>query len=324
VAKKSAKSSSAGTSVKPTLIEIESVAQYIETVQEIAAEEDQAVWLRGVSKASHRLLPSVLRNTVPHMSARGELLRGNEIVTAGGSIDTGISPERMLDDFKRRAVPFLDSIPRNDFEWLFLMQHHGVPTRLLDWTTNALVALFFAVDGVKLDPDADRDVAATLEPGELNEFDAHASAIYLINPCKVNGELQVDIAEPIDIAANYKHWKSFARPMDGSSGLDVYAPICIVAPQISPRIRAQSGLFTLHGSNLEPIDHYVVVRPLITKFLIPHPTAVRIRSDLHLLGITPSFIYPGLDGVAKDVTESAQRNFDSDRRKHSTKHVRRK
>ena len=53
---------------------------------------------------------------------------------------------RLLDLFKETARPFAPFDPKDDWEWLALGQHHGLPTRLIDWSYNPLVATFFAVE----------------------------------------------------------------------------------------------------------------------------------------------------------------------------------
>lgn len=83
---------------------------------------------RGVSNADYTLVPKIGR---PGTKLKGTL-RNTE--------------QAMLALFQDRAVPYLGVVPKNDWEWIAIMQHHGGLTRLLDWSRNALVAAYFAVE----------------------------------------------------------------------------------------------------------------------------------------------------------------------------------
>ncbi len=277
----------------------QSITEYMEVVDGLSSTTLAGLWFRGHSKSQYRLIPSALRDTTLTPDGRGQPIRKGQIVRASGSEVTGVNPERMLAEFKRQARPFIERPLANDFEWMFVAQPHALPTRLLDWATNALVALYFAVSEAHAAAGDGNEACQEFMDPRSDEFRDDGLAVFVIDPGEINAAI-CNVPDPIDISDDPDRWAHYLDP--AAHMIDAYAPICVVAPHISPRIRAQSGVFTLHGANVWPIDYYSVFRPLITKIFIPYTATDKIAKSLAKVGISRSFIYPGLDSIARDVS----------------------
>jgi hypothetical protein len=276
----------------------QSIAEYMKIVDELSPTTMAGLWFRGHSKCGHRLVPGALRDVTLTTDGRGFPIREGQIVRSSGSDVTGPNPERMLAEFKRQARPFVERPLMNEFEWMFLAQHHGLPTRLLDWSTNALAALYFAVSGASAATGDGSEICEEFLEPNSNELRDDGFAVFVIDPGSINTKI-LDVPDPIDISAVPDHW---AHYLDPASNDKAYLPLCVTAPHISSRIRAQSGVFTLHGANIWPLDYYDALRPLITKIFIPNTAGDSIANSLTKVGINRSFIYPGLDAIAYDVS----------------------
>jgi hypothetical protein len=190
------------------------------------------------------------------------------------------SEATLLEDFKLRAPTYLDRLPATDWEWLFLMQHYGLPTRLLDWTESSLIALYFAVREHKGDGDA---------------------AIWVMNPWWLNRET---FGEYVLFAADDPR-ASEHEPLRQGRELKGKLPLAITPIRASVRIAAQRGVFTIHGTERGALDSLARGRgknkPCLRRMLIPGRHVETICRELAISGITESLIFPELSGLCREI-----------------------
>jgi hypothetical protein len=228
-------------------------------------------WYRGVQDFEYNLLPTLYRHkTISDLSKLNEL------------------EQIMMTRFKERSIPFLDrSIDYDDvWGWMFIMQHFGIPTRLLDWTENPFIGLFFALQ--ESEKTMEKDAAVwILDPDNWNN-----TALKHMN--FKSGILNKDAM----IIHNYE-----TKKLDTS--ILTSPPLSIYGDHNSPRIVSQRGVFIIYGSNNKPMEEiYKDIYDsddILFKFIIPKDKKADIILSLNKIGITESVIFPDLEGVACEI-----------------------
>jgi len=192
----------------------------------------------------------------------------------------------ILRNFIRYSRPYFSTPPVNEWEVLVTAQHHGLPTRLLDWTYSPLVAAHFAtVDGGL---ESDRVV------WRLDWKSVHR--------CFRIPELALPIQDLEGILGGdspMTPWALFSGPAGNKQFACMFEP-----PSLNQRIVAQSATFTLCSDKRQPFDRFLEAHGLgsaLTKFIIPAREAARFRDQLDLVSVDERRLFPDLDGVAAEM-----------------------
>ena len=174
-------------------------------------------------------------------------------------------------------------LQENCGDWLQLMQHHGLNTRLLDWTWSPLVALFFALDQHFSNPTT--------------------CCVYRLDPWEFNLKSSLAMSDmprmPDKLRANDTVSDLIQGAFDSSTP-DQDDCIALYPTEFHTRIAVQQGAFTIHGSKL-PLESNPQTEGCLTKLVIHSCNVNDMRHQLNSLGIRRRMLFPDLDNLAKEM-----------------------
>jgi hypothetical protein len=197
-----------------------------------------------------------------------------------------------IEEFLTKAPSLGGSVAEALSLWdgYFLMQHHYVPTRLLDWTESVLVAAYFAVGSKAIDNDA---AIWMLDPYGLNRS----------NPDFGNGSM----VSP-GFAGNRKREINKVNrwlPLCGGKKFDTVPPypLAIYPAYFSRRIENQRSAFTIHGSKPDGLEALWRKGGPLLRIVIPGQKAKLFRGMLRDMGVNTATVYPDSEGLGRYLAE---------------------
>lgn len=222
-------------------LQIETLTEFIRFIEENYKDQSDVLF-RG-QPGDWPLIPSIARERLTD-----EILNAERL---------------MLEEFQRHSLPFLTITPVTVWDWLALAQHHGLPTRLLDWSINPLASLWFAVN----------------KPVQFGQN----GVVYIFQPGAEDFPSEVD-KNSIECKKHFVF-----RPKDITERITAQLAYFTVHKSWN-----KNPLF-------ESLEESVELEKKLTKIIIPVNRFAHFRFHLNRFGMNGASIFPGLDGICSRI-----------------------
>lgn len=203
---------------------------------------------------------------------------GRTMTPGNGRSDFKKRERRLLNEFKRYAVKdiYNTGIPDNDdIEWLILGRHHGLPTRLIDFSTNPLVALYFACKQVTGENGNDANGCLWIMTGMRDK----SSSKPLVDPWKLQE------------TTKYRPKKIHGRILAQSA--------IVIIPKFVGKCLTEDPSVVTGANSVKATPNS---RKLI-KLVVPAESKLNLRIELERSGVDEARLFPGLSGIARAIAD---------------------
>ncbi len=238
---------------------VDSVGSLIATVADRIASHNRILWFRGHRSSTWDVHPTIWRDYDKD------------------------AEQNFTNRFRSRAGTRYQTLPEYDncAGWLSLMQHYGLPTRLLDWTRSPLVALYFALEKY------------TYEKGT----EPQGASIWILEPHTLNTHEGLGEVTP---SIDAHMCKDMLFPAFSHRGEENNKVLAAMAAERDLRMFIQQGCFTIH-SYQEPLNKRNGHEEYLTELRIPAENIHDMAFAIDVCGFRKGDIFPDLEHLADEL-----------------------